>query len=160
MLSNTHALAAISKRITEKGYEPILLEDDLFLEPKDLIPKLIARARPNSVVIAAGETRMLIPKNISPGTGGRNTHTALVAMGYVAQNQCFTSIASDGIDNSRAAGAIADSETKQRGLENKIDMQTATNRFDSYEFFKETGDLIQTGPTESNVSDFYILITK
>ena len=34
------------------------------------------------------------------------------------------------------------------------------NRFDSYTFFRKTGDMIMTGPTGANVSDLMILLTK
>lgn len=159
MASNDEALQAINELATTKGYSSTILVNDLFLSPEAVIEEIFNRAGPNSVIIAGGEARLVIPKNISPGLGGRNTHISLLALRSVASSQCFASVASDGIDNSLAAGAIADESSKQHFTEQGIDIRTTITRFDSYEAFKETGDLIQTGPTESNVSDIYILIT-
>ena len=72
----------------------------------------------------------------------------------------FISFGSDGMDNSDAAGAVVDKNTIEKAKKLNLDANDYSNRFDSYNFFQKTGDLIFTGPTGANVSDLMILLTK
>jgi len=72
----------------------------------------------------------------------------------------FISIASDGLDNSDSAGAVADAYTISKANELGLDINDHIARYDSYNFFKKTGDLVFTGPTGANVSDLMILLNK
>ena len=70
------------------------------------------------------------------------------------------SIGSDGIDGpTDAAGAVADSTTLARaydkGLGNPHDF---LNNNDAYRFFERLGDLIHTGPTDTNVGDLHVVL--
>ena len=67
----------------------------------------------------------------------------------------------DGIDGSAdAAGAYVDPETLGRARAAGMDARDMLARHDSYEFFRQLGDLVMTGPTRTNVNDFRaILIT-
>jgi len=72
----------------------------------------------------------------------------------------FISFASDGMDDSDAAGAIADVKTLEKAKKMNLGVDDYLERFDSYNFFQKTGDIIMTGPTGTNVSDLMILLTK
>ena len=64
------------------------------------------------------------------------------------------------MDNSDAAGAIVDKSTMEKVAKLGLDVNDYATRFDSYNFFQKTGDIIMTGPTGANVSDLMILLTK
>ena len=71
----------------------------------------------------------------------------------------FSSFATDGIDGmSDAAGAIADAHTLMRAHKKSLDPNKFLDENNSYEFFKNLGDLFTTGPTGTNVMDIQILV--
>ncbi|MEM0010236.1 MAG: MOFRL family protein, partial [Candidatus Bathyarchaeia archaeon] len=57
-----------------------------------------------------------------------------------------------------AAGAIVDGATVQRSRNIGLNPEEYLLNNDSYNFFKQLGDLIFTGPTGTNVNDVAILI--
>ena len=61
------------------------------------------------------------------------------------QDSVFISFASDGMDNSDSAGAIVDKNTIEKAEKLGLDASDYSARFDSYNFFQKTGDLIFTG---------------
>jgi hydroxypyruvate reductase/glycerate 2-kinase len=68
------------------------------------------------------------------------------------------SAGSDGIDgNSDAAGAVVDDGTIDRMNRLGLDPDSYLSRNDAYHFFRQTGDLLFTGPTGTNVMDMQIL---
>lgn len=104
------------------------------------------------VTVAVGEPSLRVT---GPGTGGRNTHAALIASKFISgSGDVFASFATDGIDGrSTAAGAIVDGATVGRGG----DLTRALAEFDSGPYLGDTGDLIKTGSTGTNVADIWIL---
>ena len=64
------------------------------------------------------------------------------------------------MDNSDVAGAVVDKNTIEKAEKLNLDVNDYSTRFDSYNFFQKTGDLIITGPTGANVSDLMILLKK
>lgn len=109
------------------------------------------RSGPGATV-AAGEPSVAAEDG---GRGGRNTHAALAAAQMIAGTTlCFAALATDGVDgNSGAAGAIVDGTTVNRGG----DPAPALAKFDSASYLEKTGDLIQTGPTGTNVADLWLM---
>ena len=83
-----------------------------------------------------------------------------IKMKLIDENSVFISFASDGMDNSDVAGAIVDKNTIEKAKKFNLDAGDYLEKFDSYDFFQKTGDMIMTGPTGSNVSDLMILLTK
>ena len=79
---------------------------------------------------------------------------------YIDEDSVFISFASDGMDNSDAAGAIVDKDTIEKAMKLNLNVNDYLEKFDSYNFFQKTGDLIITGKTGANVSDLMILLTK
>lgn len=104
------------------------------------------------LTIASGEPKVAVHGS---GVGGRNTHSALLAARRIAgSGAMFAAFATDGEDgNSTAAGAIVDGATIERGG----DPDPALAGSDSGSYLQETGDLLVTGPTGTNVSDLWVL---
>jgi len=75
------------------------------------------------------------------------------------KNFVFASIGSDGIDGyTDAAGAVADSFTLENAHNSRLNPEEFLEDNDSYNFFRQTGDLIFTGPTGTNVNDFTVAL--
>ncbi|MEX1124907.1 MAG: DUF4147 domain-containing protein [Acidimicrobiia bacterium] len=113
--------------------------------------RFLARAGPE-ITIGVGET---VVEVTGSGTGGRNTHAALMAAKRLAgTDDLFVSFATDGVDGeSGSAGAIVDGTTIQRGG----DPDQALADFDSGSYLARTGDLLVCPPTGTNVADLWIL---
>jgi len=72
---------------------------------------------------------------------------------------CFASVATDGSDGpTDAAGGVVDPSTVQRASERGLAAQQFLADNDSRNFLKGTGDLIVTGPTQTNLMDLQILL--
>ena len=70
----------------------------------------------------------------------------------------LASIGTDGNDGpTDAAGAVADGSTLERAAALGLDPQKHLADNDSYHFFDRLGDLIRTGPTNTNVNDLYLM---
>lgn len=127
--------------------------DDRWLDGSvdSAVDRLLSEPAPG-VMIATGETTIGVSGS---GRGGRNTHAALLAATVIAETgSVFAALATDGIDGrSGAAGAIVDGGTILRGG----DPSRAIETFDSATYLRATGDLIETGPTGTNVGDLWLI---
>ena len=125
-----------------------------------VVEKIFSAKKNNTTVLAAGEPRLMVAKG--GGQGGRSLHLGVqaVKMKTIDEDSVFISFASDGMDNSDAAGAVVDKNTIAKAEKLNLDIDDYLNRFDSYTFFEKTGDMIITGPTGANVSDLMILLTR
>ena len=111
-------------------------------------------------VLAAGETTVRVS---GAGKGGRNQECALAmaeGIGRLASAAVATSVGTDGVDGpTDAAGGIVDSTTLARaealGIGAPVKYLDDNN---SYAFFEALGDLIRTGPTDTNVGDLQIIL--
>jgi hydroxypyruvate reductase len=116
-------------------------------------------ARP-ACVIAGGETTVTVR---GQGKGGRNQELALAAALEIAgmENIVVFSAGTDGTDGpTDAAGAIADGTTIARASALGLDARAYLANNDAYNFFQPLGDLIITGPTNTNVNDVMMVIVK
>ena len=112
-------------------------------------------------IIASGETTVTLPQSGVAGRGGRNQEFALSAAAALsgAGVAMLASAGTDGIDGpTPAAGACADSSTLARAHARGLDPVAALATHDSYALFEALGDLIVTGPTDTNVGDLQILL--
>ena len=158
LVSNDKAVDAMNTKARELGYVAKNPSADLYDLAPEVISRMKAEAEPGSVVIGAGETRVVIPEGCN-GKGGRNDYLALVSLDKLEDDQLFISFASDGRDNSEAAGAIADSETRRKALEKNLSAEEFVPCADPFPFFLQTEDQIITGSIEANVSDLMLLLT-
>ncbi|MGV8992078.1 MAG: glycerate kinase type-2 family protein [Thiobacillus sp.] len=105
-------------------------------------------------LITGGETTVALSS--SHGRGGRNTEY-LLALSLAMQGILAWAIAcdTDGIDGSEDnAGAIITPDTLIRAKAQGLRASDYLDRHDSYGFFSHLGDLVQTGPTRTNVNDY------
>lgn len=109
------------------------------------------------VYIWGGEPSVELPEN--PGRGGRNQHLALAAATVIEGREdiCFLSAGTDGTDGpGEDAGGIVDGGTLGRAARDGFDADDSLARADSGSLLEATGDLINTGPTGTNVMDLMI----
>jgi glycerate-2-kinase len=109
-------------------------------------------------IIAGGETTVTVA---GKGLGGRNQELALSAVLMLknADAVVMASMSTDGVDGpTDAAGAIVDGNTFERAAKLELNPEEYLAENDSYSFFSKLGDLIFTGPTETNVNDISLII--
>ncbi len=159
LVSNNTALEEMKNKAQSLGYKTKLAGSDIYGFPKETATLLQKEVAKNTVVIAGGETKLVIPTECD-GVGGRNDFLALEMVSHLRENQVFSSFASDGKDNTEAAGAIVDNSTKEKIVSLKIDVAKHKKCLDSFTLLKQTDDLLITGPIEANVSDLMVLLTK
>lgn len=113
-------------------------------------------------VIASGETTVWVR---GPGRGGRNQEFALGAlpvldaMARKAGAVVLASAGTDGIDGpTDAAGAVVDTTTTPRAVEQGLHAEAALASNGAYDFLAPLGDLIMWGPTGTNVGDLHVLL--
>jgi glycerate-2-kinase len=108
-------------------------------------------------IIGGGETTVTVRGN---GQGGRNQEMALSAARFLSgmDDVVFLSGGTDGTDGTTdAAGGIVDGGTVKRGKAKGLSIDDFLNNNDSYTYLRETGDIMVTGPTGTNVMDVQIL---
>ena len=122
--------------------------------------RLLAGVAGPHCVLSAGETTVRVTGG---GKGGRNQEFALAiaeSLAAHAGNAVAASAGTDGIDGpTDAAGAVVDSHTMARAAELGLAADHYLSANNSYAFFEALGDLIVTGPTDTNVGDLQVLLT-
>ena len=92
-----------------------------------------------------------------PGRGGRNTEFLLALAIALDGNSDVHAIAcdTDGVDGTEAnAGAIIAPDTLSRARALGLDAAVELAANNAFSFFEALDDLVMTGPTLTNVSDF------
>ena len=115
------------------------------------------RSAPAGIHLWGGETTVKLPPN--PGKGGRNQHLSLAAAMQLrgCDDVLLLSAGTDGVDgNSDDAGALIDGATVQRGEVQGLDAKSHLQSANANLFLAQSGDLIHTGPTGTNVMDIII----
>ncbi len=166
--SNLQAVDAAAKCARSLGYRTMVLSTSIEGETREVAGVHAAIAReivdqkrpvaPPACVISGGETTVTIR---GQGLGGRNQEFVLAAaMGIQGlPNTVILSGGTDGTDGpTDAAGAIADGDTISRARQLSLDAAAFLCNNDSYRFFEPLGDLLKTGPTNTNVMDVRILL--
>ena len=152
--------AAAAKACRDLGYTPEILTDCEQGVAREVGARLGALARENAscgtprAFILGGETVVRLTGN---GKGGRNQELALAAAAEIAgtENVVVFSVGSDGTDGpTDAAGGLADGGTVERLAAAGKTVADALQNNDAYHALRDTGDLIITGPTGTNVNDF------
>ena len=150
-----------------RGYSVHVIDGPLVGEAREAAQELLdtasrmlrGRTGPQCI-LAAGETTVRVSGS---GKGGRNQECALAmaaGVGRLASAVAAASVGTDGVDGpTDAAGAMVDSTTLARA--ETLGIGTPTKYLDdnnSYAFFDALGDLIRTGPTDTNVGDLQIIL--
>lgn len=155
LVSNQVATKAMATRARQLGYRAKVYSNTMTGNAREAGRLLSELPRPGEVIIAAGETTVQVSGS---GQGGRNQELALAALGHLTDNVLVGSLASDGIDRTPAAGALADHQALSQARKMKLNIDQYLTRNDSFNFWKKAGGQIMTGGTGANVSDLMLAI--
>jgi len=148
----------------ELGYETQILTDRLTCEAREAGAYLASVAADHYgcgrklAFIAGGET---VVKLTGSGKGGRNQELAISAAAGIdgLEGVCVFSVGSDGTDGpTDAAGGYADGTTARMLRDRGIVIGDVLRNNDAYHALKQTGGLIFTGPTGTNVNDVAVVL--
>lgn len=111
--------------------------------------------------IRGGETVVMLPDE--PGRGGRNQHFALAAALEIQGDDSLLilSAGTDGSDGpTEDAGGLVDDQTVMRGELAGLNARSSFFRTDAGTFLEASGDLVNTGPTGTNVMDLVVALKR
>ena len=165
--SNEHAACAAVEQARQMGLHTLLLSTSVEGEAREVakvlaaVVKEVVRSgqplpRP-ACIVAGGETTVTVRGD---GLGGRNQELALAAAASIAglDNVAIVALGTDGTDGpTDAAGAVCTGQTLQRAAHKGLSPAGFLANNDAYHFFEAIGDLIVTGPTNTNVNDLTLL---
>lgn len=168
--SNIESIKSAKKKAESLKYNTIVLSSMIEGDTKEaalfhcaIAKEIVKTGLPvpkPACIISGGETTVNVT---GKGLGGRNQEFALAAALEIAglENTVVLSVGTDGTDGpTDAAGAFADSTTLRRASVIGIDPLQYLNDNDSYNFFRKLGDLLITGPTNTNVMDLRIILVR
>ncbi len=159
-------MAGVTGRAIGLGYEILRIDDAVVGEARtaavSYLRAVLAAAadRPRPLcIVSTGETTVTVRGG---GKGGRNQEFALAAAETVAEaggRAVLASIGTDGVDGpTEAAGAIVDSTTIARARTAGLVPERFLADNNAFAFFDALGDLINIGPTGTNVGDLQIIL--
>jgi glycerate 2-kinase len=159
--------AAIAKA-RDAGYDIVDLGADLEGEARSIASDhaqraLQARAQKRRVaILSGGELTVTVRGN---GRGGPNQEYALALAGLLSNTTGISALAgdTDGADGGGGsaadpAGAVIDENTFATMASLGLEPQAYLDNNDATAFFAATGDLLQTGPTLTNVNDIRAIL--
>ncbi|HYI26212.1 MAG TPA: DUF4147 domain-containing protein, partial [Bradyrhizobium sp.] len=162
------SLDAAIKLARDAGYEIIDLGADLEGEARSVAAdhaRLALQARAAGkrlAILSGGELTVTVRGN---GRGGPNQEYALALAALLSDTPDISALAADtdGADGgagsaSDPAGAMIDSATFAKMKSLGLDAQACLDDNDATTFFTATGDLVQTGPTLTNVNDVRVVL--
>ena len=162
------SLDAAIKLARDAGYETIDLGADLEGEAREVAAAhahmaLDARAKGRRVaILSGGELTVTVRGN---GRGGPNQEYALALADLLKDTPAISAIAgdTDGADGgagsaSDPACALIDATTFAKMKAERLDPRAYLDNNDATAFFAATGDLLQTGPTLTNVNDIRVIL--
>jgi len=168
--NNTVVVDAAAAAARTLGLTPLVLTRTLEGEAVDVGRRFAAMARdlkagrgpvaPPCCVIAGGETTVTVR---GQGNGGRCQELALAAAIELEglTGAVVLAAGTDGSDGpTTAAGAIADGESARRAREAHVDLAARLADNDSHAALEPLGDLLLTGPTNTNLLDLYLIVVE
>ncbi len=160
---NAKAAGAAVERAKTLGMNGLLLSTYVEGEAREVARVVAALAREirasgqplrvPACVILGGETTVTVRGS---GKGGRNQELALAAALAIEgmEGVLIASLATDGSDGpTDSAGGLVDGATVARGAAQSLSARKALDDNDAYPYLNATGDLLVTGPTNTNVND-------
>jgi hydroxypyruvate reductase len=163
---NALAAQAAQAKATELGFNAAVLSTFVEGEAREVAKVAVALGRevvthgrpvaPPACLILGGETTVTLR---GQGKGGRNQELALAAALLLDRipergRIVVVSLATDGTDGpTDAAGGLTNATTLARGRALGLDAADHLARNDAYPYLRAVGDLLVTGPTQTNVND-------
>lgn len=166
-VSNGDAVCAMADMAAKLGLKSKVKTLAFEGEAKSALISIVRTIKKGEAVLLGGETTVTlrdVPAGKKPGKGGRNQE---VALGLLAAHEAdpkklddivAVSFASDGHDNSDAAGAIADGYALKAAKRNGQHVGEALAMHASFNFFKKNGNLIRVRNKSFNVADLMFVI--
>ena len=160
------ALAAAANLVKAQGIAVIDLGDAVEGEARQVarehaqLALSYAREGRSCMLLSGGETTVTVK---GKGRGGRNSEYLLALAIALGGGAGIWAIAcdTDGIDGTETnAGAIVTPDTLARGKQYGADAAAALEGNDAYGFFQTLGDLVETGPTRTNVNDLRAILIR
>jgi hydroxypyruvate reductase len=162
------AFRAAEREARKLGYEPVMLGDRIEGEARDTAAEHAARALAlqqqghRVILLSGGELTVTIR---GKGRGGPNQEYALALTMALDGAPGIAALAgdTDGTDGGAGsaddpAGAVIDQTTLSRARSLGLDPAHFLSDNDSTGFFSRLGDLVETGPTWTNVNDFRAIV--
>ena len=170
--TNISAVNAAADKAAGLGYNPMILGSRITGEAREIAKVFSGMAKDARqgrlpydrplCIIGGGETTVTL---LGEGKGGRNQEMAVsfanefMSDPEAAAGITFLSGGTDGNDGpTDAAGGFADAACLNKASGKGLDPGDFIQRSDAYHFLRETGSLLITGPTNTNVCDIQILI--
>jgi len=168
--SNIICLKAAASAAADLGYNTLILSSMIEGDTAEaalwhfrIAREVVLTSNPvpaPACIISGGETTVRVT---GAGLGGRNMEFAMRFAGHSDGDTRIAScsVGTDGSDGpTDAAGAYCDGTTASRARKAGLDMNAFMAENDSYHFFEKLGDLIITGPTNTNVMDIRIMLVR
>ena len=159
--NNRLVVEAAAGVATALGYPARVASATIEGEASAAATELVAQGRelsPPGCLVAGGETTVTVRGG---GQGGRCQEFGLAAALALGDGDDLVVLAggTDGTDGpTDAAGAVVDAGTARRGRAAGLDAARALADNDAYTFLSAAGDLLVSGPTNTNLLDLYIVI--
>jgi len=166
--NNALIVDAAAARARALGFAPHVLTRSLEGEAREVASRLIEQGQAiragrgpvaaPACLIAGGETTVTIG---GKGKGGRCQELALAAALTLTDQRDMVLLAAgtDGTDGpTDAAGAIVDGDSARRARERGADPTLGLDANDSNRVLDRSGDLLVTGPTNTNLLDLYLVL--
>jgi hydroxypyruvate reductase len=162
------SLDAAIRLAKDAGYETVDLGADLEGEAREVAAdhaRMALAARSDGkrlAILSGGELTVTVRGN---GRGGPNQEYALALADLLKDTPDIAALAgdTDGADGgagsaSDPAGALIDAATFTKMKAERLDPHAYLANNDATAFFMATGDLLQTGPTLTNVNDIRVVL--
>jgi hydroxypyruvate reductase len=168
---NRSAALAACQQAEELGYRSLLLSTFVEGEAREVAKLAVGLGREvqasghpvaaPACLVLGGETTVTL--GAAPGVGGRNQELALAAALLLEGRPgiAVAALATDGSDGpTDSAGALVDAGTLGRGRTLGLDAADHLRRHDAYRFLAAVGDLLRSGPTQTNVNDLIVVMVE
>jgi len=161
------AMQSAATQATALGFDVAVIDNPVIGEARyvadvyfNLVIDAASRLGRPACVVSTGETTVEVTGS---GRGGRNQELGLALVDRLTEMEedvTFASVGTDGIDGpTDAAGAVVNRTTRRRAQARGLGTPASwLDNNDAYAFFEALGDLVITGPTETNVGDLQVFL--
>jgi len=159
--NNRLVVEAAAERARSLGYTARVASTAVQGEARAIAVDLVTQGRalpPPACLVAGGETTVTVRGD---GRGGRCQEFALAAALTLEADDDLVVLAggTDGTDGpTDAAGGIVDAGTVARGRAAGVDAARALDDNDAHTLLGAAGDLLVSGPTNTNLLDLYLVV--